>query len=133
MSKPTTEEMNRVIAEFMGAELDGDNWHITGREWTVSAKRFPGNLHYHTSWDWLMPVVEKIAQMEYAFNLFTERSSAVSIHNGVGMIGHMSIPFIHIDKSREGWTLMQMTYEAVYQFIIWYNQQTTPNEPTTKR
>ncbi len=22
------------------------------------------NLHYHTSWDWLMPVVKKIEQME---------------------------------------------------------------------
>lgn len=55
---------NRLIAEFMGltkkeqewrmpypttAFLINDRWH--------SVKR----LQYHTSWDWLMPVVEKIA------------------------------------------------------------------------
>ena len=42
-------ESNKLIAEFMGVEfmeasLDGDDF----------------NLQFHTSWDWLMPVIEKI-------------------------------------------------------------------------
>ena len=41
---------NRLIAEFMGAEghpLD--------------------QMKYHTSWDWLMPVIEKIETLGYNF------------------------------------------------------------------
>ena len=42
------DESNRIIAEFMGAEPDKKTFFRTGEE-----------VHfYHTSWDWLMPVVE---------------------------------------------------------------------------
>jgi hypothetical protein len=45
-----TTENNKLIAEFMGIDqVDIDTWLETN-----------SNLHYHTSWDWLMPVIEKI-------------------------------------------------------------------------
>ena len=41
---------NKLIAEFMGVDqVDIDTWLETN-----------SNLKYHTSWDWLMPVVEKV-------------------------------------------------------------------------
>ena len=45
-----TNENNKLIAEFMGIDqVDIDTYQETN-----------SNLKYHTSWDWLMPVVKKI-------------------------------------------------------------------------
>jgi hypothetical protein len=47
-----TTENNKLIAEFMGVDqVDIDTWLETN-----------SNLHYHTSWDWLMPVIDKCYQ-----------------------------------------------------------------------
>ena len=45
---------NKLIAEFMGAysEEDGYDYSKVGNK----------GLYYHTSWDWLMPVVQNIEQ-----------------------------------------------------------------------
>ena len=41
-------ENNKLIAEFMGSNLNGlESW------------QYEDELKYHTSWDWLMPVAEK--------------------------------------------------------------------------
>ena len=55
---------NKLIAEFMGATI-GDR-HVSFPDikikevGIVSNNRSVEDLHYNTSWDWLMPVVEKI-------------------------------------------------------------------------
>jgi len=49
MTQELISQGNKMIAEFMGADKAID----------------PRDLiyHYHTSWDWIMPVVEKIESM----------------------------------------------------------------------
>lgn len=51
---------NKLIAEFMGAEPDKKTFFRTGKE----------VYFYHTSWDWLMPVVEKIYQLDSNADFF---------------------------------------------------------------
>ena len=50
-------ENNKLIAEFMGGKFSHPHWRLpnTGR-WTED------KLQYHTSWDWIMPVVNKCMQ-----------------------------------------------------------------------
>ena len=56
------EENNKLIAEFMRVDqVDIDTWLETN-----------SNLHYHNSWDWLMPVVKKVMQEDYDFLVFEE-------------------------------------------------------------
>lgn len=55
----TSEEIcngNALIAHFMGLKR-GDDWQVRNGDanWC-----HPVDLKYNTSWDWLMPVVEKI-------------------------------------------------------------------------
>ena len=45
---------NKLIAEFMGAEPDKKTFFRTGEEVYL----------YHTSWDWLMPVIEEIDHLQ---------------------------------------------------------------------
>ncbi len=53
--KKTIIEWNKLIAEFMGvshAAVDGNlYYYVNGDSYDT--------LEYHTSWDWLMPVVNK--------------------------------------------------------------------------
>ena len=58
MSEQEIIEGNKLIAEFMGYKFIED-WH---QYWRLSDKHLllENELKYHSSWDWLMPVVEKI-------------------------------------------------------------------------
>ena len=100
--------MNKLIAEFMGAigtpKYNPTEWdiYITGcldvDSDDENAKHFytPEEMKYHTSWDWLMPVVEKIEQ----------------VHEGVPQeLINLSL-FSTIDE----------VYKAVVEFIKQYNK-----------
>lgn len=93
---------NRLIAEFMGA-----------------GKIHSEDLKYHSSWDWLMDVVEKI--------------NTIDIDN----YGEMNV-MIQADQCRIGETwydsdimvtkrnhpvLIEMVYTCVITFVKWYNTQ----------
>ena len=60
-------ESNELIAEFMGAEKThiesvGDMYYPVPSK--TGSILHAHKLKYHKSWDWLMPVVEKIKDME---------------------------------------------------------------------
>ena len=95
-------EGNKLIAEFMGGErhwLNGMKEPFTDDTiWgyydvgvniisTYSGRPIAlvNDLKYHTSWDWLMPVVEKIESLGYEVligkNLYRENSHHCMIHN----------------------------------------------------
>lgn len=59
MEQKEIEEGNKLIAEFMGGKIKNKLVTFNGG-WDDSDLSFISGLKYHTSWDWLMPVVEKI-------------------------------------------------------------------------
>lgn len=107
----TTENDNKLIAEFMGAEVTeleiGDIYYpING------CSVFLRKMKYHESWDWIMPVVEKIEALGYGCT-----------------IGMGTYVVIQDDTTESGVEITRMTdnnkltgtYEAVVEFIKWYN------------
>ena len=87
-----TQENNKMIAEFMGKEIY-QHYHES---------------NYHSSWDWLMPVVEKIESLGYVF----------TIQGGKAEYGEMISEtrcFIAENKRSS-------TYNAVVEFINQYNK-----------
>ena len=52
-------EDNKLIAEFMGVFHQGIFPPVTIGEQMYTLDE----LHYHTSWDWLMPVVQKVSSL----------------------------------------------------------------------
>lgn len=72
-------------------------------------------LKYHKSWDWLMPVVEKIQDIKGSVTIegmFTEdkRFKTVFFNEDIGG-----------EKSRV--SMLDATYKAIVKFIKWYNKQ----------
>ena len=66
-----TIEGNKLIAEFMGGKVEQFVWRKYEPMGVSFAEQVHGlqahllhDLEYHTSWDWLMPVVEKIEKID---------------------------------------------------------------------
>ena len=145
-------ENNRIIAEFMGYKILHRKFQY--RYWNSSDESYfetnEGNivcdedgyevnlypdgdplfeleeLPFHSSWDWLMPVVEKI-----------EKSLCTDNKTGNRFYPYVSIGLTHceITKSQkfvgEDWYVVsrcgnskiEATWKVVVEFIKWYNNQ----------
>jgi len=107
-----TEEIingNKLIAEFMGGVYETKEQPIPYFENIEFAGPYPSNedLKYHTSWDWLMPVVRKIVELccdSDNYDLFMS-DHYTSILD--------TIPIAIIEDA----------YKVVVEFIEWYNAQ----------
>ena len=120
-------EKSIMVAEFMEAIDAGSPWpkKMTWRiphvgTWSVH------QFKYHKSWDWLMPVVEKIE------SLYDEHHGYFGVHissNSCSIQGtnlHLSInnpeygSVYTSDPNAVFETKIESTYYAVTQFIKWY-------------
>jgi hypothetical protein len=103
----TIEEKNAIIAEFMGLKFKDDDTYISElKEMRSNGVYFEqgymtSELKYHTSWDWLMPVVDSI------YNTGMDEQTT----NEIGDVTHALLD-INI----------QSTHDAVISFIEFYNQ-----------
>lgn len=106
------QENNKMIAEFMGYENVGtlnnpmydyyDNYFQDG-------SYVPHELCYHKSWDWLMPVVDKIEDMGCEIVTTNGKCTISGANDYYGE---------SIGKSRRG-----ATYDAIVEFINQYNKK----------
>ena len=56
--KHITMKDNKLIAEFMGVVFHDDE----NQYYNADGLHIGNTLQYHTSWDWLMPVISKIVE-----------------------------------------------------------------------
>ena len=71
----------------------------------------PDMMKYHSSWDWLMPVVEKIESLGYDFSI---DNCYVRIWDG----GQSDFEMTFSEPTK-----LLTTYFAVIEFIKWYNNE----------
>jgi len=137
----TIEEGNKLIASFMGAtiELKEGRWH--GNHWSpyrglsnhasANNKDFiEHHIHfdssYHESWDWLMPVVEKIEGINEPIANFVRYSVETSNNNCyVYLLLDWDIPII-ITK-QQGKSKIEAVWHCCIKFIEYYNGNTRIN------
>lgn len=112
-------EGNKLIAEFMGLKKQGfgANEHFTDNGNRIVATS--NGLQYHTSWDWIMPVVEKI-------NL-DRRVEEVSVSMGKTRIWFKHEFYIQYPVNPHYNTITQC-FLTVVEFIKWYNENKTNNQ-----
>ena len=110
----TIEESNRLIAEFMDQKPYKEMWNVAFQR----IEHDPLTFKYERSWDWLMPVVEKIESFGYAVFMFPKNE--VAIKQG------MTISSMAICKTVSE-TKIKAVYLAVIEFIQWYNENNRDN------
>lgn len=138
-------ELDTLIVEFMGGKHIPDSNDMF-EHFILNERRLAHHqINYLTSWDWLMPVVEKIETTQwditkdkaYQRNIdkFKGREKATGYifvsyddrEEFKGWFWNVSVsdfPTIHIKDcdDRED-TKIKATYLAVVNFIQWYNKQ----------
>lgn len=128
------EEGNKMIAEFMGAEMPASSKDADGNIRSCSlvykgvrvdyiGNSGYGEFKFHSSWDWLMPVVEKIQSIDItpAPNYSGYRIEIVV--QGYVKITGFPMTGIFTNVSVEG-SLIKAVWLAVIKFIQWYNNKT---------
>jgi len=103
---------NELIAEFIGLRWESKP-DYTG--WYKGDTRIasPETLDYHRSWDWLMPVVEKI---EITADTILECNDALLRETAKYQL---AIPLANISVSSNN--KLECVYKAVVEFIKWHN------------
>ena len=106
---------NKMIAEFMGLSYKAKTEHplvFPDGLWMDKKTKVGYNeLFYHSSWDWLMPLVEKIERM----------GGHITI--GTNKIECQFQDFRGSSKVGFGYTKIQCVWEVIVEFIKWYNTQ----------
>ena len=113
---------NKLIAKFMGGEFKEDLPYT----WTDSGwVKTPANdnktiaqdydFKYHNSWEWIMPVVEKIELLTGNFRI-VNNIAIIDGNDEDGAIKDFDEKIIGEDK-------FEATYKMVVKFIEWYNKK----------
>ena len=116
------EENNKIIAEFINITFDV-NRHKPYED--VNGWRYE-DLKFHSDWNWLMKVVEKIENTkikDYSISTdITDDKTFINVwHYGDG--GKWSILISNLNEEYKDFNKTQRTYKAVVKFINFYNKQ----------
>lgn len=105
------------LSEIIMKELEDEQWYIYPR--------------FDESWDWLMPVVEKIESLElgdwYVHIIGGKNYPTIRIEDG--NVGNglwdcmINVPDCEGFGNDIHLTKLEATYKAVVEFIKWYNNQ----------
>ena len=96
-------EGNRLIAEFMGVKITGTKYGCNHPLVTCAYPNY-SNLKYHSSWDWLIPVIDKIYSSDYYLDYCL--SNLGQFNDDI----HINTKFI------------SSTFESVIEYLKWYNK-----------
>ena len=112
---------NELIAEFMelprNEEFGKVYWDYkkTGIPIYYLPTRYLG---YHRSWDWLMPVVEKIWSLGYSFILHFPSGD----YFFTGVVSYNNNYHKKQENDVNNIRPINCAYQAVIEFIKWYNE-----------
>jgi hypothetical protein len=108
---------NKLIADFMGVQYKSDEDYFKEltemREDGIFYEQgyMESQLNYHESWDWLIPVVEKIEEHGYDFIASKRRATRTYDANFMDEVNNYVV-YVEDCKDRK-----EATYKAVVGFI----------------
>jgi len=118
-------ENNCLIASFMGLERTEKETGEPTFKQEHNAVVWASQLLYDTSWDWLMPVVEKICSLKIGDDITYVKYAYIRtfVYNEDTNEFFVRLNGFQMFKSK---TLIESLYIAVIDFIKWYNHRAMP-------
>ena len=101
MGTMTTTGKNKLIAEFRGYKTNGNNFMVFEG---IEGQYYEDKLYFHSSWDWLMPVIRKIKELDWTDD------------------GKIGVIYVDIFNSLDDINI-EAAHESVTDFIKYYNEQ----------
>lgn len=123
-----TTENNKLIAEFMGWSYDysGIKWAVPitddlipeSDNYKSGSRLLDEELTFHKNWNWLMPVIEKIANLELKYlnaeGFFNPYPTTFGQQNDDGLFV-FRLPSHRLHSHQN---LIEAAYNAVVEFIM---------------
>ena len=115
---------NKLIAEFMGLSHCEEGWITIPNENRngVSENEISNDLQYHTSWDWLMPVVEKIEEIAIEDDNLTIKEHRYQVDMGYTQCNIYDHVKDCVVASGDMGSKRLSTHKAVVEFIKEHNK-----------
>lgn len=108
---------NKLIAEFLEWNK-GENYSNEFQFYEAFRESVyqttPSEMKFHSDWNWLMPVVEKIESLDFIFEILSTR---------VDIADYRVIAFKKRFEPIIKETKIEAVYNACIEFIKWYNEQ----------
>lgn len=129
-----TIENNKLIAEFIGNDTNEYGLDVfvpksmkpitTKNNNVVMQGIFEFNeCLFHNSWDWLMPVVEKIESLNLEINGVLTSFDVTISYQYCQIIDEEGLGICGINThSKDNKSKIEAVYKAVIEFIKWYNE-----------
>ncbi len=121
-----TKEGNELIAKYMDVV-----WYSNDRNGSYYIGKnvpypFVTSLGYHASWEWIMPVIDKINGLgkEYSIAIFKTYISC-TVEKG-GKV-YKDFSFAHSEYITATQTGKQAAFKLLIKFIIWHNENILVN------
>lgn len=110
-------ENSVLIAIFDGWKKDEsfkDNVYRKGNRIELDS-----TFKYHKSWDWLMPVIDKINNLGYSYRIDYTGTNISMLNSDFEVV---SIANKIVNTQEKADNRIIVTYLAVVEFIKWYNK-----------
>lgn len=120
--KNFTSNNNKLIAEFMGWKKVFGKYEIPYFKRFISSKLKTANqftteeMLFNTSWDWIMPVLEKISEIKF-INIRVDLSPNVKDCLIEAKFKEENKLFYCVEKNT-----LESFYKTIIKFLIWYNK-----------
>ena len=117
----TIAEGNELIADFYGlAKGIRTGLYLDNSFFGIEIPSSAAELRFHSSWKWLMPVVEKIESLGYRFPIELDGCCVCYTETGDEQTSN-KVLINHI-KAQDG-KKITATYQAACEFIKWHNKK----------
>ena len=106
-------ENNKLIAEFLGYSQPHPDYKNTSY-WYKKGEAPLVFLSFHSNWDWLMRVVEKIESLGYTVTIagvMCKVTKVLDLENSI-------VSYVLGDKSRK----LELIYTTMVEFVKWHNK-----------
>ncbi len=129
------EKSNKLIAKFMGEKpvKIGNQYSLSRTPWIAVTGSDPEKVmddyceatRYHESWDWLMPVIEKVEGLKEI-----DKATGELIAKYRFSIGRDCVSYSENSDDISQWgyddekvkTKLELAYLAVIEFLIWHKE-----------